>query len=591
MLSQPTRATPVRSAPGAGRQGARRQRAARATSAEAAACGGDTYPGTGGYIGQGGAVVGAGGATPYSCFSGGYAGSGPGLLTGYDRCSNSMHSSHDQERLRVRASARHRVPGGRRRGWARQLRAGRRLHGQAPRLLRLLPGFRRSGPAWALGELLVRLRARRRVWPGPDLHVRRRQRSCPHRALRQLDLHDRRAVWSRSRRNYNPNPGCPSEAFACQTSADQCAVDSDCKPPNQCTYQNGRRVCSPVQCVIGRPFLVGGVERLARRSGEGGWRGHGDRPDVARIGARDRARLAEAWTKVGLMEHASIAAFARFTLQLMSLGAPADLIERSNAATRDETAHAKLAFGIASAYAGRDVGPGPLDVRGALDESTLESILVNVIREGCIGETVAAVEAAEALEHAVDPAVRRALAQITDDELRHADLAWQFVRWALESGGDGLRAIAAREFESAREGRVAVAASAETSGSDDAMLAGGILPEAWNARFGPPPSSAWCWSAHALCSTTRRKRRSPSLPDSALLLHRHHVQSDPARFLRDSGRREHRGTRSHHLAHHRCFAARVDTRTNRRSMGRDFLFAVPRRAWRPFSPTARHRSR
>ena len=52
--------------------------------------GGDTYPDTGGYIGQGGAVVGAGGATPYSCFSGGYAGSGPGLLTGYDRCGNSM---------------------------------------------------------------------------------------------------------------------------------------------------------------------------------------------------------------------------------------------------------------------------------------------------------------------------------------------------------------------------------------------------------------------------------------------------------------------------------------------------------------------
>ena len=131
------------------------------------------------------------------------------------------------------------------------------------------------------------------------------------------------------------------------------------------------------------------------------------------------------------------------------------------------------------------------DATSARDRSTCAArstsrlssrILVNVIREGCIGETVAAVEAAEALEQAVDPAVRRALARITDDELRHADLAWQFVRWALESGGDGLRAIAARAFESAREGRVAVAPSAETSGSDDAMLAGGILPEAWKRQ-------------------------------------------------------------------------------------------------------------
>ena len=149
-------------------------------------------------------------------------------------------------------------------------------------------------------------------------------------------------------------------------------------------------------------------------------------------------------------EHASIAAFARFTLQLMSLGAPADLVERSNAATSDETLHAKLAFTIASAYAGRDVGPGRLDVRGALEGGSLEEILINVIREGCIGETVAAVEAAEALEHAVDPMVRDALARISKDELRHADLAWQFVRWAIESGDEDLRRVARREFEAAR---------------------------------------------------------------------------------------------------------------------------------------------
>ena len=71
-------------------------------------------------------------------------------------------------------------------------------------------------------------------------------------------------------------------------------------------------------------------------------------------------------------------------------------------------------------------------------EGSFEEILINVIREGCIGETVAAVEAAEALEHAVDPMVRDALARIAKDELRHADLAWQFVRWALDRGGRNL---------------------------------------------------------------------------------------------------------------------------------------------------------
>jgi hypothetical protein len=202
----------------------------------------------------------------------------------------------------------------------------------------------------------------------------------------------------------------------------------------------------------------------------------GARPDRARVAPDARARLADEWVRIGLMEHASIAAFARFTLQLMSLGAPADLIERSNAAMSDETAHAKLAFSIASAYAGRDVGPGLLDVSGALEGGSLREILINVVREGCIGETVAAVEAAEALEHAVDPVVQSALARIAKDELRHADLAWQFVRWAIDNGGDDLRDEVRRELDIARASFTR--SHGPTADDDRTLLAGGILPPA-----------------------------------------------------------------------------------------------------------------
>jgi hypothetical protein len=275
---------------------------------------------------------------------------------------------------------------------------------------------------------------------------------------------------------YNPNPGCPGEAFACQTPGDQCAVDADCKLGAHCTYQQGRRLCSPIQCAVGRPFLVDGAARTAPRGANSDWQLTGARPDRARVAPESRARLADAWTQVGLMEHASIAAFARFTLQLMSLGAPADLIERSNAAMFDETAHAKLAFSIASTYAGRDVGPGLLDVSGSLEGGSLREILINVVREGCIGETLAAVEAAEALEHAVDPVVQGALARIAKDELRHADLAWQFVRWAIDNGGDDLSDVVRRELDIAR---ASFTRSAGTTADDDrSLLAGGILPPA-----------------------------------------------------------------------------------------------------------------
>jgi hypothetical protein len=63
-----------------------------------------------------------------------------------------------------------------------------------------------------------------------------------------------------------------------------------------------------------------------------------------------------------------------------------------------------------------------------------------------VGETVAAIEAAEQLAHASDPVVRSVLSRISEDETRHAELAWRFVAWALEQQ-PSLRVLAAREFE------------------------------------------------------------------------------------------------------------------------------------------------
>jgi hypothetical protein len=228
--------------------------------------------------------------------------------------------------------------------------------------------------------------------------------------------------------------------------------------------------------VIGRPFLVDGVARVAHIDGGGDWTARDLAPRADAVPPALRERLGEAWTQIALLEHASIAAFARFTLQLLSLGAPAELIERSQGAMADETAHAKLAFGLAGAFGGRDVGPSVLDVRGALDQNSLVDILSTAIREGCIGETVAALEAAEALEYARDPVVRDVLARIARDETRHAELAWRFVRWAVACGGEQVRQLAWRAFQAAlAEEPKSTAAQALTS-DEKQLLANGIVP-------------------------------------------------------------------------------------------------------------------
>src|SRR5690606_22128321 len=120
------------------------------------------------------------------------------------------------------------------------------------------------------------------------------------------------------------------------------------------------------------------------------------------VEASARQALAEHWQRIGLMEHASIAAFARFSLQLLGLGAPAELIEATNRALVDETRHAQVCFALAGHYAGRPIGPGPLDLAGALDGVDAAEILRTVIWEGCVGETLAALEAREAAELAAE---------------------------------------------------------------------------------------------------------------------------------------------------------------------------------------------
>jgi hypothetical protein len=185
---------------------------------------------------------------------------------------------------------------------------------------------------------------------------------------------------------------------------------------------------------MGRPFLVGGSERRAACSARADWRASDVAPDVRALTPSVRARLTEHWLGVGLMEHASIAAFARFALHLLALGAPPDLVLLSQQAMADEIEHTRLAFSLASAYAGAEIGPDALAIDGSLDGFTVAEILATLVREGCIGETVAALEAMEALDDVRDPAVRSVLERVASDELRHAELAWRTLSWLVASG-------------------------------------------------------------------------------------------------------------------------------------------------------------
>ena len=224
--------------------------------------------------------------------------------------------------------------------------------------------------------------------------------------------------------------------FHCQSASDECSGVADCGQPVSGTFgceqnEEGNYVCQSAAC--GRPFLVAGSPRRSAACTNAAWR---DRtltscPTPSVLDDAVRAVVSDHFLAAALMEHASIAAFARFSLQLLALGAPPDLVAASAQAMADETRHAELCFELASRYAGRDYGPGPLALDGAFEAVDLASVVELVFAEGCVGETAAALEATWAAEAATEPLVREVLAQIAADEERHAALAFRFVSWAL----------------------------------------------------------------------------------------------------------------------------------------------------------------
>jgi hypothetical protein len=283
--------------------------------------------------------------------------------------------------------------------------------------------------------------------------------------------------------SFSADPGCPHGEFACQTSRDKCVTTTDCAEAQTCSIDDssrGARYCAKNIWVCGRPFLVDGAARRADVAERADWY-----PALQRSAARAlaaplvddaelRAAVARGWLDQALMEHASVAAFARFSLQLLSLGAPADLLQECARALEDEIGHARDCFALARRHGERDLGPAALPLGGALDGQDLRAIVLGTIAEGCIGESLAALEAAEARAHCTDAPASAVLERIAADETRHAQLAWRFVAWALETGPASLREDVreafARELSAAAERAPAVA-----SDFDQQLLRHGLM--------------------------------------------------------------------------------------------------------------------
>jgi hypothetical protein len=184
------------------------------------------------------------------------------------------------------------------------------------------------------------------------------------------------------------------------------------------------------------------------------------------------------------------------------------LIEAAGQAQLDETRHARLCFALANHYGVGQLGPAGLNLDGAMEALSLEKIVELCVLEGCVGESIAACEAAEAAACAKDPELKKILSQIADDELNHAALSYRFVSWAISQDAS-LKPFVKRLFS-----RVLTEQGA------------GVIAA-------PDPSVAVLASHGVLPSTELKAIRSRALATivgpcaEALLSHASHVQATP----------------------------------------------------------------
>jgi hypothetical protein len=163
--------------------------------------------------------------------------------------------------------------------------------------------------------------------------------------------------------------------------------------------------------------------------------------EIETLSADLPAQLAEQWRENGRTEHASIAAFARLTLDLMALGAPPRLVAAANLDALDELRHTELCFSLAKALDGKAESPAAFPAAQhartlpRLRTLALAQLAVDSLVDGALHEGVSARIIAKLAKRCEIPAIREVLREIAADEGRHAAHGFDVVNWCLQEGG------------------------------------------------------------------------------------------------------------------------------------------------------------
>lgn len=135
-------------------------------------------------------------------------------------------------------------------------------------------------------------------------------------------------------------------------------------------------------------------------------------------------------------EYRSAAQTHHFTLWLIQLGAPYELIEMGLRVVGDELIHAELSATVYKAAGGANtpqLAPASLQLSYNPNISLHKEALRLGVDIFCLGETVAVRLFKRLREHCIQPDAVTALDRILKDEVFHRDFGWILLEWLLST--------------------------------------------------------------------------------------------------------------------------------------------------------------
>mmetsp|Transcript_25608 Transcript_25608/g.55088 ORF Transcript_25608/g.55088 Transcript_25608/m.55088 type:complete len:227 (-) Transcript_25608:65-745(-) len=185
----------------------------------------------------------------------------------------------------------------------------------------------------------------------------------------------------------------------------------------------------------------------------------------------------------------------------MTNQAPSNLVEDALKAALDEVRHAKTSFDIASRLTGKEVGPGPLPESKHAFGHDMKALAMAVAKEGCVDETLSALEAAaevdainDVLNNVADGTkyadidtkvltwIRDELNIIAMEESNHAALAWRTFEWVCSVDSDGCNSVKEHVLNEDELKRAFQRRFASFDGNSEALK---TMEDSWKAISSP----------------------------------------------------------------------------------------------------------